>query len=37
MAAIEGKPVTRNLTAQLHSITKADMDANSQYFYKQSC
>ncbi|WP_290052266.1 ABC transporter substrate-binding protein [Amycolatopsis solani] len=37
VAAIEGKPVTRNLTAQLHSITKADMDANSQYFYKQSC
>lgn len=37
VAAIEGKPTTRNLTAQLHSITKADMDANSQYFYKQSC
>ncbi|SEF36970.1 ribose transport system substrate-binding protein [Amycolatopsis pretoriensis] len=37
VAAIEGKPVTRNLTAELHSITKADMDANSQYFYKQSC
>jgi len=37
VAALEGKPVTRNLTAQLHSITKADMDANSQYFYKQSC
>ncbi len=37
VAAVEGKSVTRNLTAQLHSITKADMDANSQYFYKQSC
>jgi ribose transport system substrate-binding protein len=37
VAALEGKPVTRNLTAQLHSITKDDMDANSQYFYKQSC
>jgi ribose transport system substrate-binding protein len=37
VAAIEGKPTTRNLTAQLHSITKADMDANAQYFYKQSC
>jgi ribose transport system substrate-binding protein len=37
VAAIEGKPVTRNLTAGLHSITKADMDANSQYFYKQNC
>lgn len=37
VAALEGKPVTRTLTAQLHSITKDDMDANSQYFYKQSC
>jgi ribose transport system substrate-binding protein len=37
IAALEGKPVTRNLTAQLHSITKDDMDANAQYFYKQSC
>ncbi len=37
VAALEGKPVTRNLTATLHSITKDDMDANSQYFYKQSC
>ncbi|MFJ8818086.1 ABC transporter substrate-binding protein [Amycolatopsis thermoflava] len=37
VAALEGKPVTRNLTAPLHSITKANMDANSQYFYKQSC
>ena len=37
VAALEGKSVTRNLTAQLHSITKADMDANSQYFYKQKC
>jgi ribose transport system substrate-binding protein len=37
VAAIEGKPATRNLTAQLHSITKADLDANAQYFYKQSC
>ncbi len=37
IAALEGKPVTRNLTAELHSITKANMDANSQFFYKQSC
>jgi ribose transport system substrate-binding protein len=37
VAALEGKQVTRNLTAQLHSITKADLDANAQYFYKQSC
>ncbi|MFD9890629.1 ABC transporter substrate-binding protein [Amycolatopsis sp. NPDC058986] len=35
--ALEGKPVTRNLTPGLHSITKADMDANAQYFYKQQC
>jgi len=37
VAALEGKQVTRTLTAELHSITKDDMDANSQYFYKQSC
>lgn len=37
VAALEGKPVTKNLTAGLHSLTKANMDANSQYFYKQQC
>ncbi|OXM71453.1 ABC transporter substrate-binding protein [Amycolatopsis thermalba] len=37
VAALEGRPVTRNLTAPLHSLTKANMDAHSQYFYKQSC
>lgn len=37
VAALEGKPVTRTITAGLHPITKADMDANSQYFYKQQC
>ncbi|MDT8916169.1 ABC transporter substrate-binding protein [Amycolatopsis sp. PS_44_ISF1] len=37
VAAIEGKTVTRHLTAQLHSITKDDLDQNSQYFYKQKC
>ncbi|SDZ15663.1 ribose transport system substrate-binding protein [Amycolatopsis xylanica] len=37
IAALEGKPVTRTLTAQLHSITKDTLDANSQYFYKQKC
>ncbi|RZQ59568.1 ABC transporter substrate-binding protein [Amycolatopsis suaedae] len=37
VAAIEGKPTQRNITAGLHSITKADMDANAQYFYKQQC
>lgn len=36
-AALENKPVTKNLTAPLHSITKANMDANSQYFYKEQC
>ncbi|HKS49255.1 MAG TPA: ABC transporter substrate-binding protein [Amycolatopsis sp.] len=35
--ALEGKPVTAKITAGLNSITKANMDANSQYFYKQSC
>lgn len=37
VAALEHKPVTAKLTAGLHSITRADMDANAQYFYKQSC
>ncbi|MBB1155264.1 MULTISPECIES: ABC transporter substrate-binding protein [Amycolatopsis] len=37
VAALEGKPTERDLTAQLHSITKDDLDANSKYFYKQSC
>ncbi|NKQ57548.1 substrate-binding domain-containing protein [Amycolatopsis sp. K13G38] len=36
-AALENKPVTKTMSAPLHSITKANMDANSQYFYKQSC
>ncbi|MTD52663.1 ABC transporter substrate-binding protein [Amycolatopsis pithecellobii] len=36
-AALEGKPVTKTLTAGLHSITKSTMDANAQYFYKQQC
>jgi ribose transport system substrate-binding protein len=35
--ALENKPVTAKITAGLHSITKADMDSNAQYFYKQSC
>ncbi|GAB2975951.1 ABC transporter substrate-binding protein [Amycolatopsis acidiphila] len=37
VAALENKPVTKTLTAPLHSLTKANMDANSQYFYKQQC
>lgn len=28
--------MTRNLPAELHSITKDDLDTNSKYFYKQS-
>jgi len=36
-AALENKPVTKNISAPLHSITKANMDANAQYFYKQQC
>ncbi|TNC24600.1 ABC transporter substrate-binding protein [Amycolatopsis alkalitolerans] len=37
VAALENKPVTKTLTAPLHSLTKANMDANSAYFYKQQC
>jgi ribose transport system substrate-binding protein len=37
LAAIDGKSVTRNIETDLVAITKADMDANSKYFYKQSC
>ncbi|RZS38989.1 monosaccharide ABC transporter substrate-binding protein (CUT2 family) [Herbihabitans rhizosphaerae] len=37
IAAIEGKPVTRNLDAPLIAITKADMDSKAQYFYKNQC
>jgi ribose transport system substrate-binding protein len=37
IAALEGKPVTRNILAGLHSITKDNLDANAQYLYKQSC
>lgn len=35
--ALENKPVTPKITAGLHAITQADMDANKQYFYKESC
>ena len=35
--ALENRPVTPKITASLHAITKADMDAKSQDFYKQSC
>lgn len=37
VAAIEGKAVTREIETDLVAITKADMDANTKYFYRQSC
>ncbi|KAA2259477.1 ABC transporter substrate-binding protein [Solihabitans fulvus] len=37
VAALTGGTVQRNLQTDLVAITKADMDANSKYFYKQSC
>jgi ribose transport system substrate-binding protein len=37
VAAIEGKPVQREIQTDLIAITQADMDANSQYFYKTAC
>lgn len=37
VAAIEGKTVQRDTETDLVAITKADADANSKYFYKQSC
>jgi ribose transport system substrate-binding protein len=37
VAAIEGKDVQRDTETDLVAITKADADANSKYFYKQSC
>ncbi|QYN34341.1 substrate-binding domain-containing protein [Pseudonocardia sp. DSM 110487] len=37
VAAIEGRPVQREIQTDLVAITTADMDANSQYFYKTAC
>lgn len=37
VAAIEGGSVQRDIATDLVAITKSDMDANSRYFYKQSC
>jgi ribose transport system substrate-binding protein len=37
VAAIEGKPVQREIQTDLIAITQADMDANSQYFYRTAC
>ncbi|WP_025360730.1 ABC transporter substrate-binding protein [Kutzneria albida] len=35
--ALNGKTPTREIPTNLVAITKADMDKNSQYFYKSSC
>jgi ribose transport system substrate-binding protein len=37
VAAIEGGPVEREIQTDLVAITQADMDANSQYFYRTEC
>jgi ribose transport system substrate-binding protein len=37
VAAIEGKPVDREIQTDLVAITQADMEANSQYFYRTEC
>lgn len=36
-AALTGKTVTRHIQTDMVSITQADMDANSKYFYKSKC
>ncbi|MFD1531242.1 ABC transporter substrate-binding protein [Pseudonocardia aurantiaca] len=37
VAAIEGKPVDREIQTDLVALTQADMEANSQYFYRTAC
>jgi ribose transport system substrate-binding protein len=37
VAAIEGKPVQREIQTDLVAITRDDMDSKSQYFYKTAC
>ncbi|WP_238412368.1 hypothetical protein [Saccharothrix deserti] len=37
VAALEGKSVERDIETDLVALTKADMEANSKYFYKQRC
>jgi ribose transport system substrate-binding protein len=37
VAAIEGRPVQRQITAELHALTQQNMDANADYFYKEQC
>ncbi|WP_024803949.1 ABC transporter substrate-binding protein [Nocardia sp. BMG51109] len=36
-AAIDGKPVTRNIRTDMIALTRADMDANAKYFYRSKC
>ncbi|WP_460696455.1 ABC transporter substrate-binding protein [Nocardia thraciensis] len=36
-AAIENKPVTRNIQTGMVAITPADMDANAKYLYRSRC
>ncbi|AYF75829.1 sugar ABC transporter substrate-binding protein [Nocardia yunnanensis] len=36
-AALEGKPVTRNIQTDMIAITHDNMSANDQYFYKSKC
>jgi ribose transport system substrate-binding protein len=37
VAAIEGKPVEREIQTDLVAITQADLQASSQYFYRTEC
>ncbi|WP_406273787.1 ABC transporter substrate-binding protein [Nocardia sp. NBC_00881] len=37
VAALEGKPVTRNIQTAMIAITHVDMDVNAKYFYKRTC
>ncbi|GAA0220233.1 ABC transporter substrate-binding protein [Saccharothrix mutabilis subsp. mutabilis] len=37
IAALEGGTVERDIETDLVALTKADMDANEKYFYKQKC
>lgn len=37
VASLEGKPVERDIETDLVALTKADMETNSKYFYKQQC
>ncbi|MEC3919038.1 ABC transporter substrate-binding protein [Nocardia sp. CDC160] len=36
-AALEGKPVTRNIQTNMIAITQDNMSTNDQYFYKSKC